>query len=121
MLLMASSMALAATIDCLEGISCLGTKEDDTMTGTATEDWMSGGAGGDLMYGLGSTDFLFGQNGGDTLVGDSSCPGLLGGARPRIGEVTVATKPTASGVLVALVLAAGAGSPVVEAPEGRKT
>ncbi len=55
-LIVVSGVALAATIDCLEGMydGCRGTEEDDTMNGTPTNDEMFAGYGDDLMYGRGS-------------------------------------------------------------------
>ena len=41
-LLMASAMALAATIDCTRDNPCRGTPKKDTMHGTATTDEMLG-------------------------------------------------------------------------------
>jgi len=78
MLLMASAIALAATIDCTRDEPCYGTPQKDTMDGTATTDEMMGRRGDDIMEGLGSTDSLSGQAGDDTMRGDKGGDALDG-------------------------------------------
>jgi hypothetical protein len=64
-LMVASRVALAATISCpnKSGNLCVGTINRDTMTGRDRADTMRGKAGGDKMSGLGGADEMLGQPG----------------------------------------------------------
>jgi Ca2+-binding RTX toxin-like protein len=69
-LLLASGVALAATINCVVGVTCLGTEGDDTIIGTDQSDpFMFGHDGNDLLRGRDGADRLEGGMGNDTLNG----------------------------------------------------
>ncbi|MDQ3589051.1 MAG: hypothetical protein M3392_02220 [Actinomycetota bacterium] len=73
-LMVASGVALAATIDCANvGNQCVGTNYNDTMTGTAGFDDMRGRGGGDTILAYGGADKLLGGKGNDPDV--SAGPG----------------------------------------------
>ena len=67
-LLVASGVALAATINCTGG-SCVGTQSRDTLFGSPRVDNEFGLGGGDLMYGYESADQMSGDFGGDRMYG----------------------------------------------------
>jgi Ca2+-binding RTX toxin-like protein len=69
-LVAASSVVLAANINCEPGIPCLGSPTADTMTGTLQ---------GDDMRGLGGSDTMLARAGGDTLEGGGGNDSLSGG------------------------------------------
>jgi len=89
-LLVASGVALAATIHCPNDPSqgspstelyCFGTSMADTMFGSDLADTMFGKGGADTMHGYGSKDSLQGDNGSDHIYGDAgNDPYLWGGA-----------------------------------------
>jgi Ca2+-binding RTX toxin-like protein len=79
-LVLASGLALAATIDCaVVGNPCLGTPDPDEMTGTDRSDDMQGLGGDDFMQGLKANDTLNGGAGFDSLRGDRGEDALNGG------------------------------------------
>src|SRR5919109_2640598 len=65
-LILASGVALARTINC-DGGRCFGTNDRDTMYGSAKRDTMYGLKGGDLMRGDGNVDSVNGDGGRDRL------------------------------------------------------
>jgi Ca2+-binding RTX toxin-like protein len=68
--LLACGVALAATVDCVAGeVSCVGTKNDDTLNGSDERDEMYGSGGDDLLLGNGGDDELLGYRGKDTIRG----------------------------------------------------
>lgn len=75
-LMMASGLALAATIDCpnqTDGLTCVGTPKADTLTGEEVRDRMFGLGANDTVRGLGGDDDLAGMAGNDrTAVGADS-------------------------------------------------
>jgi Ca2+-binding RTX toxin-like protein len=84
MLLMATSVALAAVISCPNGDAgfCRGTSSADTMTGTDTIDYgnqESATTSGDQIYGLGGNDTLYGRGASDALHGGLQFDKLDGG------------------------------------------
>jgi RTX calcium-binding nonapeptide repeat (4 copies) len=79
-LLVASGVALAATVNCISGTACTGTKNADIMNGTADADSMFGRAGADLMRGNEGEDYLQGDRGADALGGDEGQDTLWGGS-----------------------------------------
>lgn len=70
-MVLASGVALAATVICEAGRFCEGTPGDDTMNGSA--------AGGEEMHGLGGSDDLRGFGGFDLLSGGPDNDHLRGG------------------------------------------
>ena len=87
-LLMASGVALAATIHCPNDPSqgapstelyCYGTSLADTMFGSDLTDAMFGKGGADTMHGYGGGDFLQGDNGSDHVYGDAGADTYLWG------------------------------------------
>jgi large repetitive protein len=85
-LLVATSVAMAATISCQVPInnvvlSCQGSSSDDTMTGTdATFGDSIDGTWGDRIDGLGGNDTLNARGGPDELIGSMGNDKLDGGA-----------------------------------------
>ena len=89
-LLVASGVALAATIHCpndpsqgspATGLYCFGTSMADTMFGSDLTDVMDGKGGADTMHGYGSADVLQGGKGSDHIYGDAGADyDLWGGA-----------------------------------------
>jgi Ca2+-binding RTX toxin-like protein len=80
-LVVGSGVALAATIQCVVGTTCLGTTAADTMSGTDLGDFMFGKAGADTMHGSGAGDTLQGDKGSDHIYGGSGDDiSLWGGA-----------------------------------------
>jgi len=80
-LLLASGVALAATIDCPnrpDG-SCIGTDGSDNMRGTPRADEMRGHFGHDTLRGFRGDDDLFGGIGDDTLFAGKRADKLSGG------------------------------------------
>jgi Ca2+-binding RTX toxin-like protein len=86
MLLVATSVALAAVISCPNGNAgfCIGTGSNDTMTGTNIIDFNNGDTAattpGDQIYGLSGNDTLFGRGASDALHGGFQFDKLDGGA-----------------------------------------
>jgi len=76
--LLASGVALAATIDCRGG-SCVGTQSDDTLFGSPRVDKEFGLGGNDLMYGYKSADRMSGNRGGDRMYGGPGADMVNGG------------------------------------------
>jgi hypothetical protein len=79
-LFVASGVALAATVNCISGTACTGTKNADIMNGTADADSMFGRAGADKMRGNEGEDYLQGDRGADALGGDEGKDVLWGGS-----------------------------------------
>jgi Ca2+-binding RTX toxin-like protein len=65
-LVLATGVAWAATVDCKVGVFCEGTDERDELIGTNQ---------GDVMSGLQDDDLLVGFRGADEMEGDNSQPG----------------------------------------------
>jgi Ca2+-binding RTX toxin-like protein len=78
-LVLASGVALAATVACQAGPDCLGTKKADTLLGSAGDDDVFGRGGADTLKGRGGSDYLLGQGGRDTLLGGTDGDYLMGG------------------------------------------
>jgi Ca2+-binding RTX toxin-like protein len=81
-LIVASGVALAATIACpnRDGGRCVGTAGDDTMLGRAQADDMSGRTGNDTMSGRGGPDVMVGDIGADNINGGPGNDRLEGGS-----------------------------------------
>jgi uncharacterized protein YkwD len=78
-LLLASGVALAATIACASGVTCWGTAGDDVMIGSGGNDDMRGLDGNDtLTGGLATLDGLRGDTGIDILIGGKGIDSLNG-------------------------------------------
>ena len=95
-LLMASGVALAATIHCPNDPSsgspatylyCYGTSLADTMFGSDLSDVMYAKGGADTMHGYGSGDYLQGDKGSDHLYGDAGADYSLWGGAYDYGTV----------------------------------
>ena len=70
--LLASGVALAATINCVAGeVFCVGTKNDDTLNGSEERE---------ELYGLGGIDQLFGNGGDDEFFGGKEADTIRGGS-----------------------------------------
>ena len=87
-LLMASGVALAATIHCPNDPSqgspstqlyCYGTSLADTMFGSDLTDVMYGKGGADTLHGYGGSDGMYGEKGSDHIYGDAGADYLLWG------------------------------------------
>jgi hypothetical protein len=80
-LLVATGVALAASVNCAENpktangststTPCKGTSSDDTITGTEFDDYIVGSYGNDQIDGLGGKDKLYGGYNDDTINGDT--------------------------------------------------
>jgi len=79
LLLGASGVALAMTIDCIPNTTCNGTNNNDTINGTTLSDRMFGLAGNDLMRGKGGADEMFGGKGADKVLGGPDGDAFLWG------------------------------------------
>src|ERR1044071_5528252 len=79
MVLAASGVALAMTIDCIPNTTCNGTNNNDTINGTTLSDRMFGLAGNDLMRGKGGADEMFGGKGADKVLGGPDGDAFLWG------------------------------------------
>jgi Ca2+-binding RTX toxin-like protein len=92
-LLVATSVAMAATISCPDnptnGIKCTGTIGDDKMTGTDRIYWdgvegvswsddIFGYEGNDAIYARGGPDYVYGGPGNDLIYGDSGDDRIFG-------------------------------------------
>jgi Ca2+-binding RTX toxin-like protein len=85
---MASGMALAATVNCVAGApECIGTPNPDTINGSADADNMYGRAGADEMRGNEGEDYLQGDRGADRLGGDEGRDTLWGGSLLGVGPL----------------------------------
>jgi Ca2+-binding RTX toxin-like protein len=82
-LVVAGGVALAATISCKVGTSCVGTDRADTMTGTNQADSMKGRGGGDTMYGRDGGDDINGGDGIDEINAGLGDDELYGGPNPN--------------------------------------
>jgi Ca2+-binding RTX toxin-like protein len=80
-LVMASGIALAATIECpnRSGNLCVGTKRSDIMTGTNRADDMLGRGGMDRMRARGGNDTIDGDEGRDVIRGRLGNDRIKGG------------------------------------------
>ncbi len=85
--LLASGVALAATVNC-NANPCLGTFDadvifgtdgDDTIDGRGGNDTMYGGLGNDTMEGSDDNDTVHGEGGNDTFTGGSGSDIVYGG------------------------------------------
>jgi Ca2+-binding RTX toxin-like protein len=84
-LLLASGVALAATIRCPTepGTNlCVGTPDNDRLFGTTTSDLMKGRGGSDVLRAEGGEDELRGAAGPDILIGASGPDSIYGGKGP---------------------------------------
>lgn len=98
-LILASGLALAATIDCTAGLdSCVGTDDPDTINGSEERDRIFGLDGDDALLGNGGNDRLTGgfdndimkgNGGGDRLIGGPDNDTMKGGT----GSDTLASSP----------------------------
>jgi Ca2+-binding RTX toxin-like protein len=87
-LVLASGVALAATVNCVAGASeCSGTPKPDTINGSADADFIYGRAGADNMRGNEGGDYLQGDRGADHLGGDEGQDTLWGGALKEDGPL----------------------------------
>jgi Ca2+-binding RTX toxin-like protein len=87
-LVLASGVALAATVNCVAGASeCTGTPNPDTINGSADADFIYGLAGADDMRGNEGADYLQGDRGADHLRGDEGQDTLWGGALKEDGPL----------------------------------
>ncbi len=77
-LVVASGVALAATITCTGGL-CVGTSQDYTINGTNRKDTMRGRGGDDTLRGREQSDIVLGQADNDTLLGQEGSDKLTGG------------------------------------------
>jgi Ca2+-binding RTX toxin-like protein len=88
--LLASGVALAATISCpnRDANLCVGTPKDDTMTGTKSADDIRGRGGNDSIHskagndkvdGAAGYDEMLGEKGNDTIYGGEGKDRLVGG------------------------------------------
>jgi Ca2+-binding RTX toxin-like protein len=78
-LVVASGVALAATINCPNNGTCYGNTSSDILIGTDGYNIMYAKAGDDQLYGLGGFDTLYGEGGADLLHGDAAVDRLFGG------------------------------------------
>ncbi len=83
-LLVATSVAMAATITCIQYENCIGTVINDTLYGTAVNDYIDGFDGDDSIYGYSGDDTLKGGFGidyttNDKLVGGDGSDTMYGG------------------------------------------
>ena len=132
-LLVASGVALAASINCpnASGGSCTGTNADDALYGTPQVDRMDGRGGEDLMYGYGANDRMEGGDetglgdkmrgggGADTMLGQRGGDALYGGT----GDDTIRGGPgndLIEGNRGNDTLSTGAGSDRVNAQDGQR-
>lgn len=90
------AVALAATIDCIAGTACTGTRNGDIMNGTPGPDEMYGRAGGDAMRGNGGSDEMEGGLGADKVLGGTGGDDLVWGGE-QIGSAARFTYPEKSG------------------------
>jgi Ca2+-binding RTX toxin-like protein len=91
-LLLASGVALAATIRCPTDPGtnlCVGTPDNDRLFGTTTSDLMKGKGGSDVLRAEEGSDELRGAAGSDILYGHSGPDALYGGEGPDrlLGDV----------------------------------
>jgi Ca2+-binding RTX toxin-like protein len=87
-LVLASGVALAATVNCVAGASeCTGTPNPDTINGSTDADFIYGLAGADNMRGNEGADYLQGDRGADHLGGDEGEDTLWGGALKEDGPL----------------------------------
>jgi len=78
-LLVATSVALAATVNCPFSGNCTGTNAGDTIYGSEGKNIIYGHDGDDRIYGRGGDDFTLGMNGNDDLHGSEGNDTLGGG------------------------------------------
>jgi hypothetical protein len=86
-LLLASGIALAATIDCTAGRGCLGTDDRDTLNGSVEHDDMDARQASDKLFGNDGHDWMSGDtygpadsstDGDDRVFGGAGYDGLAG-------------------------------------------
>ena len=77
--LLASGVALAATVDCVVGEAfCVGTKKDDTLNGSEEREELYGLEGADQIFANGGDDDAFGGHDTDTIKGGEGADVLRG-------------------------------------------
>ena len=81
--LLASGVALAATITCTGGF-CEGTGARDTIYGSDIDDEIRAGGNNDSVYGNGGNDDLSGESGNDRLYGRSGNDQLFEQGSPDV-------------------------------------
>jgi Ca2+-binding RTX toxin-like protein len=78
-LLVATSVAWAATVNCSFAGTCSGTNAGDTIYGGEGNNVIYGRDGDDRIYGRGGDDFIYGMDGNDDLHGSEGNDTLRGG------------------------------------------
>jgi Ca2+-binding RTX toxin-like protein len=79
MVLLAASVALAATVTCPFSGSCYGTKYADTLNGGGGSNSIYGYNGNDIIRGFSFHDDLYGSYGDDRMYGDHGDDRMYGG------------------------------------------
>lgn len=64
-----AGVAVAATVNCTVGVTCIGTSGPDTVRGTEQGDDLRPGTGNDTVFGKGGNDTMYGNLGNDTMYG----------------------------------------------------
>lgn len=81
MILLVGGVALAKTVLCQTGASCVGTNKDDLLVGTSAPDNVQGFGGDDVLKGReGSDNTLRGDEGNDRVLGGPGFDFLEGGS-----------------------------------------
>ncbi len=96
LLLAASAVAIAATINCTADTRCQGTNRPDTLNGSPGGDLMHGRAGGDALKGNGGSDEMEGGLGADKVLGGTGGDGVVWGGEQK-GSSAPFTYPEKSG------------------------
>jgi Ca2+-binding RTX toxin-like protein len=76
MLILASGIALAAVVNCVPGVPCVGTQSSDRITGTDGPDDIDAKGLSDDVFAGGGADFVDGGNGRDVIYGDGDSVAL---------------------------------------------
>jgi hypothetical protein len=101
-LLVATSVAMAANVNCPSSGSCYGTNSADTLYG---------GGGNNTLYGYDGNDVMYGSRGDDVLYGASGSDKYNGGPNnDKLYDTSTSTSDTYFGIIGG---AAGSGNDVV--------
>ena len=84
-LVLGSGVALAATVNCAAGHSCVGMPDPDTINGST---------GNDEVYGYGRADTMNGYGGSDSMQGDKGSDHIYGAQGPTAPSGAVPTSQT---------------------------
>jgi Ca2+-binding RTX toxin-like protein len=82
-LILASGIALAADVNCVPGVRCVGTNDTDWITGTNGPDDIDANGRSDDVFAGGGADKVSGGNGKDVIHGDGDSVALAADDRIR--------------------------------------